>query len=162
MAPTTEQLPVAALRELNRRLPLRPSTDPSPRHQSALRDEAANLGRHLFQVGRLALQARGTASPELRRYFMFVAQIELTRAQALWDVISPAPRPATSAGRPGEGELSAQMLWDGARLHGLDIAELSETYTDDGEVRMVVAQCVERRTGRHYQLTAAALPEGGA
>jgi hypothetical protein len=158
----SSQLPRTSIRELNLRLPLQPSVDPSPNHQAALANSASDMRRQLFRVGRLALQARSTSSAELRRYFMFVAQIELTRAQALWDAISPAPRPATSAGRPGEGELSAQMLWDGARLHGLDIAELSETYTDDGEVRMVVAQCVERSTGRHYQLTAAALPEGGA
>lgn len=118
------------------------------------------LDRHALAVGRLCLKARSAPNVHLLRYYLFVANIELTRAIKLAEDLAGPIQPLTTAGRPGHGEVSGQVLWDGARMHGLDVLELDEQFTGDGAVRMVIAHCVERCTGRPYQLTAAAIDEG--
>ena len=58
------------------------------------------------------------------------------------------------------GQLSAAILWDGAEIHNLRIAELTEAWHD--QHRTVCADCVDRDTGERYILTATRIshPDG--
>lgn len=60
--------------------------------------------------------------------------------------------------RPGFGERSAQILWDGTDAHNLEITELNEVFS--GDLRMVVADVKDRDTGERYLLTATQVEKG--
>ena len=65
---------------------------------------------------------------------------------------NPPPTPVAIKPLSAAGQLSAQILTDGAEIHNLRIAELTEAWHD--QHRTVCADCIDRDTGERYILTA--------